>query len=185
MKRVYLLMVLALITLFPAFSQQGKIAGLEFRDKPIADILLTLGELAHISVVSDDTVQGNVSYYFAEASFDPALRKFAISFGLSIEILDGIYYISRIEASFDRTTGKARLMADEVPLPMVVRKFSKTIGKTILFDSAPEKKITIHAENIDPSAIVAILAKFFPDASLETTDSSCIPGKLYLGISLL
>jgi type II secretory pathway component GspD/PulD (secretin) len=156
---------------FALNSQANTISRLEFRDRPIVDILLALGEAGNLSIVPDATVSGNASYYFADMDFSAALRKFAASFNLYYYVRDGIYYVSRVDARFDETTGLASLHAEDVRLPLIVRAFSKCLGKTILHDELPDRAISIHAEGQPPASVLGILAKSFPELSLESTDS--------------
>lgn len=153
------------------FAQDKRIATLEFRDQPIADILLALGEAGQISIVPDASITGSASYYFADMAIDAALKKFAASFNLYITLKDGVYYISKIDARYEAVSGLASLHAEEVPLPLVIRMFSKAIGKTILHDELPDKAVTIHVDSMPPQTIVEILSRSIPGISLEKSDS--------------
>jgi len=169
MKNV-LLSALLLSCLIPLGAEGAKLTKLEFRDRPIADIILALGEAGQISIVPDVTVTGNASYYFADVPVETALAKFAASFNLYVTVKDGIRYVSRIDARFDAATGLASLNAEEVRLPLVIRAFSKAIGKSILFDDVPDRTVTIHAEGLKPQVVAAIIARSAPNLSLEVAD---------------
>ncbi|HUX39783.1 MAG TPA: hypothetical protein VMV83_01350 [Rectinemataceae bacterium] len=103
--------------------------------------------------------------------FQDALKKFAASFNLYINIRDGVYFVSKVDARYDEATGLASLQAEDVQGAPLLRAFSKAIGKTILHDDLPQKSISIHATGLSPAALLAIVAKSYPDFSLETADS--------------
>lgn len=164
------LFLLAIFLIAQALGAQGKtLSSLEFRDKPIADILLALGEAGQLSIVPDSTIIGNASYYFSDMSVEAALSKFAASFSLYVKVKDGIYYVSKIDSTFDPVSGLASLNAEDVRFSLVVRAFSRTIGRTILFDEIPDRPVTIHAASMNPEAIAQILAKSIPSLSLEVS----------------
>jgi hypothetical protein len=154
-----------------AFADGRRIEKLEFKDRPISDILLALGEVGGVSIVPDSTVSGNASYFFSDMDFDAALRKFTSSFSLYSSVRDGIYYVSRVDARFDAATGLASLHAEDVRLPLVLRVFSRSLGKTILHDDLPDRPVTIHVDSMPPAGALAILAKSFPELSLESAES--------------
>lgn len=169
--RKWLAILFITLPLCSVFGQDKRISKLEFRDKPITDILLALGEAGNVSIVPDSTISGNASYYFSDMDFGSALQKFAASFNLYTSVKDGIYYVSRVDARIDSATGLATLHAEEVRLSLVLRVFGRVIGKTILHDDLPDRPVTIHAEALAPAAVLGILAKAFPELSLETADS--------------
>lgn len=162
---------LSFLISLPLLAQDHHIDRLEFRDRPVADILLALGEAGHMSIVPDGTISGNASYYFSDMNFDEALNKFSSAFNLHTTLKDGVYYVSRIDAHWDRSTGLADLDVDNVELSLVVRAFAKTLGITILHDELPARSITIHAAKMAPAAILDILVKSFPELSLEVADT--------------
>jgi general secretion pathway protein D len=152
--------VLALAAL-PAPAQQ--IREIEFKNQPITDILIALGEMAGRSIVPDETVSGTASYYFTSTDFETALAAFLSTYQLRSWREGAVTYVSRIYAQFDRAAGTLTVDADDVDLRLIVRAVSRAIGKTILFDTLPKEALTIHAADAAPAAVLAILVRRFPD----------------------
>ena len=171
MRRRIILAILCASLGLLASAQEKRITRLEFRDIAMPDILLALGEAGQVSIVPDASVTGNASYFFSDMDFQSALRKFAAAFNLYINLRDGVYYVSKIDARYDEATGLASLHAEDVQAGLVVRAFSKALGKTILHDDFPSRSVSIHAEGLPPASVLAILARSLPDFSLETADS--------------
>lgn len=169
MKRIAILAFFLLSTLSPCAAQ--RIKRMEFRNQPIPDILLALAESAGVSIIPDETVGGSASFFFAESGFEEALGRFLASYKLFV-VRDGTtYYVSRVRASFDSSTGLADLAADDVDVSLLVRALSRAIGKTVLYDPLPRATITINARSLPPEAILALLARKFPDYRVESDDA--------------
>jgi general secretion pathway protein D len=141
---------------------------LEFRDQPIVDILVALGGMSGRSIVPDETVSGNASYYFASTDFDTALGVFLSTYRLYSWKEGGVTFVSRVFARSDPASGTVSLDADDVDLRLIVRALSRALGKTILFDTLPKETLTVHAAAAEPAAVLEILIKRFPDYNVET-----------------
>jgi general secretion pathway protein D len=160
-------LVLALLVLTAAPAPAQQIREMEFKNQPITDILLALGEMAGRSIVPDETVSGSASYYFTSTDFETALGIFLSTYKLRHWREGAVYYVSRVFAQLDRSSGAVTVEADDVDLRLIVRALSRAIGKTILFDALPKEALTIHASNIAPAEALDILMKRFPDYQVE------------------
>ncbi len=149
----------------PLFAQ--RIKKMDFRNQPIVDILMVLSDATGASIVPDETVAGNASFFFAESEFEDALRLFLSVYKLHYVKTANTYYISRIRSSYDRGKDAATLVADEVDLQVLIRHFSKIIGKTILYDSLPRSTLSIHAEGVLSASVLEMLMKRFPEFRIE------------------
>lgn len=158
----------ALCPAIPAGAQRVK--RLEFRDQPIADILLVLAESAGVSIVPDETVSGNASFFFAESEFEDALSLFLSSYRLRWTKTGKVYHVSRLSASYDVATGLVDLAGDEVELRLLVRALSKAIGKTVLHDALPGERLTVNISGATPEAALSVLVRRFPDFAAEKGD---------------
>jgi type II secretory pathway component GspD/PulD (secretin) len=167
MKRIVGIAVLALC--IAPISPAQQIREMEFKNQPIADILLALAEMAGRSIVPDETVAGNASYYFAETDFDTALRIFLSTYKMYFWREGSIYYVSKVRAQSGRDVGTATVDAEDVEVRLIVRALSRAIGKTVLFDALPRENLTVHLENMPPSRILEILLKRFPDYRIDST----------------
>jgi type II secretory pathway component GspD/PulD (secretin) len=166
-------LALVAVLAVPAAGQQ--VRELEFRDQPVVDILAALGALAGRSIVPDETVGGNASYYFASTDVDTALGAFLATYRFHAWTEGGITFVSRVLARRDPATGTASLDADDVDLRLIVRALSRALGTTILFDALPRETLTVHASGADPAALLGILVRRFPDFVVESG-----PGYYYL-----
>jgi general secretion pathway protein D len=167
MKRFVFALLLAACSAALASAQQIK--EIEFKNQPITDILLALGEMAGRSIVPDETVSGNASYYFTATDFETALKIFLSTYQLFSWRDGSIYYVSRVFARCDKDSGNASVDADDVDLRLVVRALSRAIGTTILFDALPRENLTIHTVGTPPAVVLDILMKRFPDYKIESS----------------
>ncbi|HET6485147.1 MAG TPA: hypothetical protein VFH83_01935, partial [Spirochaetia bacterium] len=167
MRRAALSLLLLIGTASLAQAQQIK--EIEFRNQPITDILLALGEMAGRSIVPDETVTGTASYYFTATDFDTALKIFLSTYKLFSWRDGAIYYVSRVLAQSSKDTGAATVDADDVDLRLIIRALSRAIGKTILFDTLPRENLTIHAVDTPPAVVLEILLKRFPDYKVDSS----------------
>ena len=166
MKRWTAVALALLLTAAPMTAQ--RIKRMEFRNQPIADILLALASSAGVSILPDETVSGNASFFFSDSEFEDALSRFLASYKL-YAVKDGTtWYVSRVRAAYDPVTNLADLQADDVDVSLLVRAFSKAIGKTILYDTLPRAQLTVSAMGLAPEAVLALLVRKFPDYRVES-----------------
>lgn len=149
---VLLLLVGGSWCLYPQAIEQ-----MEFRDQKITDILLVLAEASGTSIIPDETVTGSASYFFSETEFDRALEVFLETYKLYLRHDNGIYYVSRIRSEYDTQNDKLIVDAEDVNIATLIKAISKSIGKTILFDSLPPDLVTIHAKEVAPAKVLEIL----------------------------
>jgi type II secretory pathway component GspD/PulD (secretin) len=161
MKRFFFLFGIFLIFVVPLPAQQFK--QMEFKDQPVTDILLALAAMSDRSIVPDETVSGNASYYFTETDLDTALKIFLDTYKMYVWKEGNIYYVSRVRAVWNKDTGMVSLDAEDVDIRLIVRAVSRAINKTILFDALPRENLTIHVSNTTPQKVLEVLVKRFPD----------------------
>ena len=166
MRRGLAFVALSLIAVGAA-AQRLPIEEMEFTDQPVVDILLALAKASGRSIVPDQTVTGNASYYFKDTDLDAALALFLPRHRLYTWIERGIYYVSRIRVHRDEGTGLVSVDAEEVDAPSIVRALSRAIRKTVLYDALPSDLITVHADGLTPDAILESIALRFPGITLE------------------
>lgn len=144
---------------------------MEFRNQAIPDILMVLAEATETSIIPDETVSGNASFYFAESDFEPSLSLFLSTYKLFYSRNGNVYRVSKIESAYDETTGFVRLKADDVTAESLVRALSRTIGKTILFDSLPKLTLSVDIERLTPAQALEIVCRRLPGYTVETKDT--------------
>ncbi len=151
----------------PADAPPARIREMRFVNQPITDILLALAEVSGRSMVPDETVRGEASYYFAETDFETALRLFLETYKLYVRREGAVYYVSRIRTEWDADRGLITMHAEDVEIPLLIRAASRAIGRTILFDPLPGERLTVHADSITPEKLLEIILRRFPDYKVE------------------
>ena len=96
-------------------------------NQPITDILLALAEVSGRSMVPDETVRGDATYFLAETDFDTALRLFS-TYKLYVRREGSVYYVSRIRTEWDRARAIS-MHAEDVEIPLLLRAASRAIGR--------------------------------------------------------
>ncbi len=160
---------LLLLTIFSASAQ--RIEEMEFHNQQITDILLVLAEMAGTSIVPDETVEGAASYYFSDTDFETALELFLNTYKYYFWKKNNIYYVSKVKTEYIKEQNLLNVDADEVDITLLVRSISKQMGKTILYDSLPRMKLTVHIKEAAPEDVLDIIIRRFPDYQLESEDS--------------
>jgi type II secretory pathway component GspD/PulD (secretin) len=142
-----------------------QIEHLEFSNAPITDILVSLGRATGNSVVPDETVTGNATYYFRDVSFREALAAFTRRFDLFVDHADGIYAVSavRVGAAGDTLS----VQASDVALSLLLHRLSRAARVPILFERLPDRAVTFYCEDSSLAAILRQLAAQLPDHHVE------------------
>ncbi len=126
------------------------------RDKSISDILLTFSDLYNRSIVYDESVRGQASYYFATMDFDVAFRTFLTQNNLFLSVQDDVYYVSRI-AIENADANAYTLRASEVDVNFLLDTLAAKTNSTILYDALPELAVSIYVENTSIKKILNIV----------------------------
>ncbi len=164
MKRFFLL-VCILLPLFSASAQ--KIKQMEFVNQPIQDILFTLAQATGTSIIADRTVTGNASYHFNDTTLDDALKQFLPVCSLYYRRIDGVYYISKVMAKYDKNTELLTLFAGDAEPRIIIEKISKEIRTTILYDTLPRGMLTIQADSLPVDTVLEMVMHRFSGYRVE------------------
>lgn len=167
MKIKVFLISLCILILFPSMLFSQEIKEMEFKNQLITDILLALAEMTGKSIIPDETVEGRASYFFSETDFETALTVFLQTYKLYYREEEDIYYVSKIHAEYDTDMKLITLDAEDVDVTYLIRSVSRSIGKTILYDSIPSQTVTVHAKRVSPEKILEIIMKRFPNYTVE------------------
>ncbi len=179
MRKFLLLLLFAVGSANP--SHPLHIKQMEFKNQPIADILFVLAEVSGTSIIIDETVSGNASYFFSETDFETALRAFLATYKLFYTKESSIYYVSRIYVSHDRAADTVTLKADDTDIRLLVRALARSSGKTILFDVLPNASLSVQTEGMDMHKALQMLMKQFPSYTVEKDEGYYYIRKLALG----
>ena len=144
------------------------IQSMEFQRQEISDILLALAESTGTSILPDETITGNVSFYFSESSLKDALDIFSNTFHLFYEQEGSIIKVSKIKSSYNSDTQKLSIKANEVSLIHIIKNISNKIGKTILYDNLPQYNLSLDIVELPIEEVLNICIKRFPEYQIES-----------------
>jgi hypothetical protein len=100
--------VLALAGSMAGLAAAQQIREIEFKNQPITDILIALSEMAGCSIVPDETVSGNASYYFTATDFETALKVFLSTYKMLFWKEGSIYYVAVLPGDKDADAPSTR-----------------------------------------------------------------------------
>lgn len=164
MKKIcFILFLMVLVFIVSA----EEIKQMEFINQPITDILFTLAQSTGTSIITDDTVDGRGSYFFSNTTLDIALEHFLDLYDLYFWKKDGIYYVSKVKVEYNNATGALTLFAKDVEPRLILEKISKEIKTTILFDALPRERLTVNADSLPVSQVIAIVMHRFSNYEVE------------------
>jgi len=165
----FLFFIFFVFVFIPTFPQSIK--SMEFNNQEITDILLVLAESSGISIIPDETVSGNASFYFVDSSLEDALDTFLSTYDLYYTKYDTYISVSKIFIDVDEKTELFSMKAKNVKLEHVFEKLSKTMGKTILYDTLPSTTINLDIVDLPIEEILTICMRKFTDFSVENNDT--------------
>jgi general secretion pathway protein D len=148
------------------FSQT--ITEMEFRNQPVRDILLVLAQVSGSSIITDETVTGNGSYYFSNTDLETALDQFLGHYSIYYWKDGDTYYVSKIKTG--SRDGSVSCTADDVDFQLLIRRLSRDFGITILHDALPRENVTVNYRDGTLPELLEILLKPFPLFHLEAGD---------------
>jgi type II secretory pathway component GspD/PulD (secretin) len=147
----------ALCLLAGALPLQAQvIPEMAFNNAEITDVLMALSNAAGKSILPDETVKGPVTYSFKDKlDFEKALALFLSTYKMYYRVENNIYYITRISSSFDAEKQTLTLDAEDVELVYLVRAVSKAMSVTVMDESMPSGRLTVHAKNMKAEDILS------------------------------
>lgn len=156
MKRKLIKFVVAFVFLQNLFSQT--LPQLEFNNQKITDVLLVLADLGKCSIIPDETVSGNVSFFFSGGDFEVSLKNFLSSYDLWYTKENNIFYVSKINVQ-KNDNNLLTIDAEDVDLTLLVKTISKKLNKTIVYDALPRGDISIHAVDVNLATVLEMLIR--------------------------
>jgi type II secretory pathway component GspD/PulD (secretin) len=152
----------------PLYTQH--IRSMDFRNRPISDILMALADTAQTSIIVDETVSGNATFHFSESEFADALQRFTSACHLYAVERENVWYVSRILiSSGDKGI---TVSAEDTDVEQLVRALSRTIGVTILYDQLPRNTITVFGAEMQLQDLLEIIVKKYPEYSILNENGS-------------
>ncbi len=164
---ISILLVFFFFFLIFSVSAQQPINDIEFRNKPLSDVLIALGSATGNSILPDETVTGTVTYRFSNTTFEEAMDSLSKKYGFFYKKTgERIYSISRIDAFLNPENGLFSIKTNDAGLFNILQETSKVIGKTILFDPLPSDRLTLNSMGITPENFLSMITARFPEYSL-------------------
>ncbi len=171
MQKQRLPVFILILMLMHSHSEAQVLKSMEFYNQSITDILLSLAEATGTSIIPDETVNGTATFKFSESDFETALGLFLSSYKLFYYREGPVYKVSRVKCEYNSQTRLINLKADGVEVESLIRNLSRTIGRTILYDTLPRISLTVDIESLNLDTALEILTKRLPDFTLEKFDN--------------
>jgi type II secretory pathway component GspD/PulD (secretin) len=163
MRKSVLVMIL-MIFVTASFLHGQRVRAMDFRNRPIAEILIVLADSSGVSVILDETVTGQATFHFADSSFEDALNRFADACHLHVQEREGVWYISRIAITSNERG--VSVNAEDVELEHLVRALSRASEVTILYDPLPRMQLTVFTQEQTLQEVLEILVRRLPEYSV-------------------
>lgn len=164
-----MLFILLILVITNVYSQ--RISEITFSNKPVTSILLTLGKLADVQIIPDETVTGNASIFFQPMSLESALALLLDTYNFYYWKENGIYKVSKIRFTYNEKTKSCSLDTRDVDIMQVLNKISSNAKVTILKDPLPRDTSSYHIQDQPLDEVLKIISHKFADYKLEISDN--------------
>jgi type II secretory pathway component GspD/PulD (secretin) len=161
--------VFVFLSLSPFINAQT-IRTMDFRNQSISDILMVLADMGRQSIIIDESVIGTATFYFSDSEFEEALYRFTSACNLFVEERNNAYYVSRVRIINEGDL--VSVQAEDVDIEMLIKNFSRAIGRTIIYDQLPRATLSIHSEHSSVADILEIIIKKYPEYSIVTENNA-------------
>ena len=161
MKKVFFLFIFAVRILYAQ-----DIKSLEFHNQEITDILMVLAQNCGVSIICDDTVSGEASFYFSESSIEQALDNFLKTYNLYYEKENGVYRVSKVKIAYDSSSDRLSVKAAGINLETLIKKIARQTNKTILYDNLPGEELSLDINGLSLYEALQICVRKFEDYEL-------------------
>lgn len=167
MKKAAFVIILLLTTPF-LFCQ--RIRAMDFRNRPIAEILMVLADSSGSSIMLDETITGLATFHFTDSSFEDSLKRFAEACHLHIHEREGVWYISRIAITSNENG--VSVNAEDAELEHLVKALARNCGVTILHDQLPRMQLTVFTKDQKLQEVLEILIRRLPEYSVTSENGA-------------
>jgi type II secretory pathway component GspD/PulD (secretin) len=140
------------------------IRSMDFRNRPIVDILMALADSAGASIITDETVSGTATFHFSDSQFSEALKNFLEACRLHAVEKDGVWYVSRILVS--GSVDAVSINAEDANIGQLLRSIARNLSVTVLYDELPNTTVTIFTEGQKLQEVLEIVVKRYPEFSV-------------------
>lgn len=144
-------------------------ARFEFVNQSMDDILFALSEYRGIPIVADSTVTGNATFRFAGAQFDSAFDTFLRVNRLYADRSKDIWTVSKILVC--ESNGSYSVHSFDSYIQDILDRLSALSGKTIVYETIPNARLSIHITEASLGDAVSLLLKGFQGYQAVATDT--------------
>lgn len=169
MEKIKIFISITTIFLFNINLYSQELKTIEFKNQKITDILYILGEEANVTIISDETVQGNTSFLLNKKNHIENIEIFLKANNLYGTWQDNTLYVSKI--LIEMKENLISIECYETELKIIIDKISKIIGKTILYDKLPDEKISLSNKKIEVKKLFKIILSKYENFYLEEEES--------------
>lgn len=172
---VMLLMFLFLVTALYAQEKNDERIDIDFRNQKVSDIVLSVAKMCGKSVSLDDTVAGIASFHFEDKSFDVAIRRFCDANHIFINVVDDIYYLTKIR--FEEKPEGYFIDCENVPVEPFLRELSRFTHTTIMNDPLPNVPVTVREDSAGVEDVLRLVMLRLTGYSLDREGEGFFIGK--------
>ncbi len=158
---------------------------LEFRDQPLRNVLMVIGDLAGISVVADSSVGGRVSQILQPMPVTEALDLLAAEHGALWWVEGSVVRVSRVRVRRNSEgDGTLDVHAVEAPISAVAAAAAGaatgpaagaaagTSDRPLLFDRLPDDPVTLRLTRVGSAELARLLVRRHPRFSVEADEEA-------------
>jgi type II secretory pathway component GspD/PulD (secretin) len=146
---------------------ESRLPELEFRNEPVSNVLLVIGDVAGISIVPDETVSGQVSQITRGMTAGEVLEVLAARHGLLWWADGRVVHVSRVRVQIRGREGLLDVEAVGAPLPAVMRRIAAVSPTPVVSDRLPADRVTFRARSIGIVRLARMLVRRYPRFSVE------------------
>ncbi len=166
--------VLVFQSFFFAYGQSSENSvSYDFVMQDIRDIVYAVSIAQGISIVCDDTINGETSFRFSGSDFESAAKAFLLSNRLYAKEIDDVIVLSKIEITqSDSSDYIYDISAYDIAPSILFNKLSEESKIPITYDLLPSSPISIHLKNVNIEEAVSIVMQSFSDYSVKRNEKS-------------
>lgn len=139
----------------------------EFRDEPLANVMMVIGDLAGLSIVCDSTVSGRVTSVLRPMSAAAALETLTAEHGAMWWVGAGVVHVSRVRVRRGGSPGTLSVEAWRAPISAVARRVAGVAGPSLMYDPLPSEPVSLSLSDVAVSELARLLVHRHPRFAVE------------------
>lgn len=167
-KKVFLVLII-FISCFNIFSEP--VMSMDFKDKEIKDIIMSIATVCEKSVTVDNDIKGKTSFHFENMTFEDALSRICSQNNIffSYDKTTQTYSISRINIVIQNDL--VQINCEDADIETILRSLSRKTHTTILYDPLPKGTLSLRTGFIQLVDILnLIITKYYEYSLIENAN---------------